>query len=79
MHELIIQLCERLKAEADAVISSMKSGAIVAGTGQKASIETLSLFDGMALDSVEHCQKIVMMLSKCFCNQEQDQKKEGNE
>lgn len=79
MHELVIQLCERLKVEADAIISSMKSGAIVMGSGHENSIETVSLFDGLAIDSVEHCQKIVMSLSKCFFQESKDQKKEGNE
>ena len=44
MNELVIQLCERLKLEADAIIGSMKSGAIVIQTGHENSVETVSLF-----------------------------------
>ena len=66
MNELVIQLCERLKLEADAIIGSMKSGAIVIQTGHENSVETVSLFDGLAIDGVEPCQKIVVALSNCF-------------
>ena len=44
----------------------MKSGAIVIQTGHENSVETVSLFDGLAIDGVEHCQKIVLALSNCF-------------
>lgn len=66
MNELVIQLCERLKLEADAIIGSMKSGATVMQTGHENSIKAVSLFDGLAIDGVEHCQKIVLELSNCF-------------
>lgn len=66
MNELVIQLCERLKVEADAIINCMKSGAIAVGTGHESSIDTASLFDGLAIDGVEHCQKVVVALSNCF-------------
>lgn len=66
MNELVIQLCEQLKLEADAIIGSMKSGVTVMQTGHENSIKAVSLFDGLAIDGVEHCQKIVLELSKCF-------------
>ena len=47
MNELVIQLCERLKLEADAI------------------------------DGVEHCQKVVLALSKCFF--QQTKQEEGSE
>lgn len=77
MNELVIQLCERLKLEADAIIGSMKSGAIVIQTGHENSVETVSLFDGLAIDGVEHCQKIVVALSNCFF--QQTKQEEGSE
>ena len=77
MNELVIQLCERLKVEADAIINCMKSGAIAVGTGHESSIDTASLFDGLAIDGVEHCPKVVLALSKCFF--QQTKQEEGSE
>lgn len=79
MNELVIQLCERLKAEADAIISSMKSGAAVVGTGHENSIETVALFNDLAIDGVEHCQKLVVTLSKCFFQNDSKKKEDGTE
>lgn len=76
MNELVIQLCERLKVEADAIISCMKSGAAVMQSGHENSIDTVALFDGLAVDGVQHCQKIVVALSKCFF-QQANQTEEG--
>lgn len=77
MNELVIQLCERLKLEADAIIGSMKSGVIVMQSGHENSIETVSMFDDLAIDGVEHCQKIVLALSNCFFQDASKRKEDG--
>ena len=53
MNELVIQLCERLKLEADAIIGSMKSGAIVIQTGHENSVETVSDLQSTELSIVK--------------------------
>ena len=78
MNEVVIQICEQLKREAQAVIDYAKSSAEVIKSGAENSVEAVSMFENLAADSVGHCQKLVIALSDCYF-QKSDKKEETDE
>lgn len=79
MNEVVIQICEQLKQEAQTVIDYMKNGSAVVASGEEHSVETVSLFNDLAIDGVEHCQKLVIALSNCFFQNAKQPKEETKE
>lgn len=66
MTDVVIQICEQLKREAQSVIDYSHSAAEVMKSGAENSINTIAMFNDMSADSVSHCQKLVIALSDCF-------------
>lgn len=66
MNEIVIQLCEQLKREAQTVIDYARSSESVVKSGAESSIETVAMFNDLSADGVAHCQKLVIALSNCF-------------
>lgn len=78
MNEVVIQLCEQLKREAQSIIDCAKSNAEMIKSGSKDAVKTVAMFDDIAADGVGHCQKLVIALSDCFFQRPQ-QKEESEE
>lgn len=66
MNEVVVQICEQLKREAQTIIDYAKSSAEVIQSGAENSIEAVSMFEDLAADGVKHCQKLVIALSDCY-------------
>ena len=77
MNELVIQLCNRIQAEAQSVKDSMTSNGAIIKSGHEKSVETVALLENMAMDNVEHLQKLVLSLVGCFFQSKDN--KEANE
>lgn len=66
LNEVVIQLCEQLKREAQSIIDRAHSTAEIIRSGSKESVETVAMLDDFSADCVAHCQKLVIALSGCF-------------
>jgi len=75
MNEEVIRICKQLQTESQTIIDYMQNGTAIAGTGTEQSIKNVELFNNLAIDNVDHCQKLVIALAACFFQQVKEEGK----
>lgn len=74
MNKVALQISKQIGQESEKVISYLANIEELCKSGEVNAVDSVKLFEDLAIDGVEHLQKLVVALTDCFFQKEDEKK-----